>query len=31
MLEAEAVYTTILFHDMVFIYNNSLEKNPVVS
>lgn len=28
MLEAEVVYTRILFHDMVLIYNNSLEEKP---
>lgn len=26
MLEAEALYTRILFHGMVLIYNNSLEE-----
>lgn len=31
MLEAEAVYTRILFHDIVLIYNNSSEENPMVS
>lgn len=28
MLEAEAVYTRILFHGMVLVYNNSLEEKP---